>query len=183
MAGQCARGGGGNLPAGLRCAGNRLGIDAQQQQRHTRPFGRQRQPTAGGEIQFAHRSPAFHDHGTQPLAAQCIHRTAQQRPDIRNDADQAARRHPTQFGPAIGLKHAHHSCRAPCAQPHKGAFRTAHSCCQRGGEPACGTGITRFGCIDFVDPAMSQPASYCRIKRSHVAGPATSLHRRCAIRH
>lgn len=78
MARQGARRRGGDLPAALRGAGDGRSIDAQQEQRHARFFGDKSKAATGGQIELAHRAPAFDDHCTQRRAAQCIDCGAQQ---------------------------------------------------------------------------------------------------------
>lgn len=86
-----------NAPAGFRRARRGLGIDPQQEQRHTRRFGRERKPARAGEPEQARTTHAFRDHSAKRSDTQCIHRRRQQCRLIRRLRDDARRRIDAEF--------------------------------------------------------------------------------------
>lgn len=106
IARQGLRGRGAHLPASLRGAGYRRGVDPQQEQRHAGFLGGKRQAAACGEVQFGHPPPAVHDHRFQCPAPQGIDSDAQQHQPVGNDADQRIAHATAQFAPAIRLENA-----------------------------------------------------------------------------
>lgn len=86
-----------NAPAGFRRARRGLGIEPQQKQRHTRRFGREREPARAGEPEQARTAHAFRDHSAEGDDAQCIHRCRQQRRLIRRLRDDARSRIDAEF--------------------------------------------------------------------------------------
>lgn len=89
---QCPRRCRPNAPAGFRRARRGLGIEPQQEQRHTRRFGREREPARAGEPEQARTAHAFRDHRAERGDTQRIHRRRQQRRLIRCLRDDARRR-------------------------------------------------------------------------------------------
>lgn len=183
MAGQRMRRRGSHLPAGLRRAGHGRSIDAQQQQRYARSLGSQGKTATSGKIQFAQRTPAFHDHRSQRRAAQGIDGGAQQRHRAGHHGHQPIPRRTAQFGPAIGLHHAAQPDVALCPQPQHRAARARHSCRYRHGKSRRGRRIVHFGRIDFMNAPARQPTSQSGVERGDAERPARRGQRHRAFAH
>ncbi len=158
VAGQRHRRRGRHLPAGLRRAGDGCGIDPQKQQRHARFFGRERKATAGGQVQLAHWSPAFHHHGVQGRVAQALHRRAQQRHGIGKHADKRLARPAAQIAPSFGLKHAPQPSRSTRTQPQHATRLAGKTRRQTHGKPANRACVLRLRGIDLMQPRACRPA-------------------------
>ena len=171
------------MPAGLCRAGHGRRIHAQQQQRYARPFGSQREPAAGGEIQLAHRAPAFHDHRTQRSAAQGIDSGAQQRHGIGHHAHQPMPRRTAQFGPTGGLHHATCSRSPLRPQPQHRPARIGHAVRQRHSKSRGGCAILRLCRIDFMDTPPRQPTPQRSIERGDAECPPRRSHRHRVFAH
>ena len=182
MAGQCVRRSGGHLPAGLRRAGDGRRVMAQQQQRHARFLCRKGKAAAGGQVQLAHRPPAFHDHRPQRSAAQGIDGGTQQGRGIGYHAQQSIARRAAQFGPAIGLYHA--ACaRSPLRpQPQHRRARIGHAHCHAHCKSRRAGKIIAFGRIDFMNTPPRQPAAQRGIERGN-AQRAPTRQWLCALAH
>jgi hypothetical protein len=147
-----------HLPAGLRRAGHGRGVDPQKQQRHARFLGSERKTAAGGEVQLAHPPPAFHHHRAQSRAAQALHRRAQQRHGIGQNAHQPLARPPPQIAPALGLKHAAQSRGPARSQPQHRVRLSGHARRQRHGKSAGSRRVLGLLGIDLMHPRTRRPA-------------------------
>lgn len=106
----------------------------QEQQRYARFLCSQRQTAAGGQVQFAHRAPAFHDYGPQRSAAQGIDASSQQSHGIGHDPQQPKPRRAAQFGPTIGLQYPTQMGDPLYPQPQYRPFRIGHAHCHAHGK-------------------------------------------------
>lgn len=173
---QGLRSGGANLPAGLRGAGHRRGIDPQQEQRHARLPRGQHQPAAGGQVQLAQRPPALDNQRPQRGAAQRIDRTAQQHQPIGHQPQHDLLRAQAQLSQTASLEHTPGLSGAAGAQPQHGLagcpLPQRHSDRQGGGKAGSRRAVLRLCRIDFMQAAIGQAATKHAIERRNPAGPA-----------
>lgn len=183
MAGQRHRRRGRHLPAGLRGAGHRRGIDPQKQQRHARFLGSERKTATGGQVQLAHGAPAFHNHRAQGRAAQTLHSRAHQRQGIGQHADQPLARPPPQVAPALGLNHAPQPRGPPRSQPQHRARPAGKARGQAHGKPAGRRRIIDLCPINLMHPRARQSADQSfQQGQTETAGERFQLRRTMADR-
>lgn len=77
-----------NLPACVGSTGTGVCGNTQQEQRHARPFRRQHQFPAGGEVEAFGCPPAFHQQGPQPRTARGFRRRMKQGHLVRHNGEQ-----------------------------------------------------------------------------------------------
>jgi len=93
-------------PARVGGAGRWIGIQAQKQRSDARLLRRQRQATAGGEVQLRRPPPDFEQQRTQSRRSQGFHGGAQQHRIILHHADQQMRRVYAQSRQPRPIRHA-----------------------------------------------------------------------------
>lgn len=160
------------MPTRFGGARHRLGIGAQQQQRHTRFFGSKGQAAAGSKIKFRHGAMAFDHHRAQPATTQRIKTRPQQRLGILRQHKQTGFGSTTQLYPTRSVDHPGCPRRSPAAQPD---YRLAIFCAaNRQGQSKARTcsSILRAATKNLMNPPQGKAAADSIIQRRHPCLPA-----------